>query len=80
MEDDIGTMEVLEADVEQLDEEVGQMEFRRMFSNPLDPQPCFLDIQSGAGGTEACDWASMLLRQYVRYCERKGFKVEILEV
>ena len=79
MEDDIGTMEVLEADVEQLDEEVGQMEFRRMFSNPLDPQPCFLDIQAGAGGTEACDWASMLLRQYVRYSERKGFKVEILE-
>ena len=50
-----------------------------MFSNPLDPQPCFLDIQAGAGGTEACDWASMLLRQYVRYCERKDFKVEILE-
>ena len=50
-----------------------------MFNNPLDPQPCFIDIQAGAGGTEACDWASMLLRQYVRYCERKDFKVEILE-
>jgi peptide chain release factor 2 len=38
---------------------------------------CFVDIQAGAGGTEACDWASMLLRQYVRYCERKGFKAEL---
>ena len=79
MEDDVDTMTALEADVVTLEEEVSQMEFRRMFNNPLDPQPCFIDIQAGAGGTEACDWASMLLRQYVRYCERKGFKVEILE-
>jgi len=50
-----------------------------MFSHPADPNNCFIDIQSGAGGTEACDWASMLLRQYLRYCERKGFKTEILE-
>lgn len=79
MEDDVDTMTALEADVVTLEEEVSQMEFRRMFNNPLDPQPCFIDIQAGAGGTEACDWASMLLRQYVRYCERKGFKVEVLE-
>jgi peptide chain release factor 2 len=50
-----------------------------MFNNPADPLNCFLDIQAGAGGTEACDWASMLLRQYLRYCERKEFKVEVLE-
>ena len=50
-----------------------------MFSNPADPNNCFIDIQAGAGGTEACDWASMLLRQYLRYCERKGFKAEVLE-
>src|SRR5690554_1054849 len=50
-----------------------------MFSNPADPLNCFIDIQAGAGGTEAQDWASMLLRQYLRYCERKGFKTEILE-
>ncbi|KKB62534.1 peptide chain release factor 2 [Robbsia andropogonis] len=50
-----------------------------MFSNPADPSNAFIDIQSGAGGTEACDWASMLMRQYMRYAERKGFKVEILE-
>ena len=50
-----------------------------MFANPADPNNAFIDIQAGAGGTEACDWASMLLRQYVRYCERKGFKTEVLE-
>ena len=50
-----------------------------MFSNPADPANCFLDIQAGAGGTEACDWAQMLLRQYLKYCERKGFKAELLE-
>ena len=53
---------------------VEQLEFRRMFHNPADPLNCFLDIQAGAGGTEACDWASMLLRQYLKYAERKGFK------
>jgi hypothetical protein len=58
---------------------VEQLEFRRMFSNPADPLNCFIDIQAGAGGTEACDWASMLLRQYLKYCERKGFKAEVLE-
>ncbi len=57
--------------------EVEKMEFRRMFNNPADPLNCFLDIQSGAGGTEACDWASMLLRQYLKYAERKGFKTQI---
>ena len=50
-----------------------------MFSNPADPLNCFLDIQAGAGGTEAQDWASMLLRQYLKYAERKGFKAEVLE-
>jgi len=55
------------------------LEFRRMFSNPADPLNCFLDIQAGAGGTEAQDWASMLLRQYLKYAERKGFKAEIME-
>jgi len=50
-----------------------------MFSNPMDPNNCFLDIQAGSGGTEAQDWAQMLLRMYTRYCERKGFNVELLE-
>jgi peptide chain release factor 2 len=50
-----------------------------MFANPLDPNSCFMDIQAGAGGTEAQDWASMLLRMYVKYCDKKGFRSEILE-
>lgn len=58
---------------------IEDLEFRRMFSGPMDASNCFIDIQAGAGGTEACDWASMLLRQYLRYCERKGFKTELLE-
>jgi len=78
-EQDEATVEAVEADTEELRKLVEGMEFRRMFSNPMDPNNCFIDIQAGAGGTEAQDWASMLLRQYLRYCERKGFKVEILE-
>jgi peptide chain release factor 2 len=50
-----------------------------MFANPLDPNPCFVDIQAGSGGTEAQDWASMLQRMYLKYCDRKGFGVEVLE-
>ena len=58
---------------------MADIEFRRMFSNPADPNNCFVDIQAGSGGTEAQDWAAMLERMYTRYCERKGFKVEVLE-
>ena len=78
-ENDDATLLAVEEDVRGIEKEVGDMEFRRMFSNPADPSNCFLDIQAGAGGTEACDWASMLLRQYLRYAERKGFKSELLE-
>ncbi len=78
-ENDEDTLVALESDVHELQKQVELMEFRRMFSNPLDKNNCFIDIQAGAGGTEAQDWASMLLRQYLRYCERKGFKAEILE-
>jgi peptide chain release factor 2 len=78
-ENDDSTLISVEQDVERLSALVGELEFRRMFSNPADPSPCFMEIQSGAGGTEAQDWAQMLLRQYLRYCERKGFKTEVLE-
>ncbi len=78
-ENDEDTLEAIETDAQTLKELVEGMEFRRMFNNPMDPNNCFIDIQAGAGGTEAQDWASMLLRQYLRYCERKGFKVDILE-
>ncbi|MGH8671517.1 MAG: peptide chain release factor 2, partial [Burkholderiales bacterium] len=66
-------------DTAKLDKTLADMEFRRMFSNPMDPGNCFIDIQSGSGGTEAQDWAAMLLRMYVRYCERRGFNVDMLE-
>ena len=78
-EKDEDTIVAIENDAQELLKLVEGMEFRRMFSNPMDANNCFIDIQAGAGGTEAQDWASMLLRQYLRYCERKGFKVEILE-
>jgi peptide chain release factor 2 len=78
-EGDDETLEAIDGDVQDILKVIESMEFRRMFNNPMDPNNCFIDIQAGAGGTEAQDWASMLLRQYLRYCERKGFKVEILE-
>jgi len=64
----------IEGEAAKVATEVEKLEFRRMFSNQADPLNAFLDIQAGAGGTEACDWASMLLRQYLKYAERKGFK------
>ncbi len=78
-ENDDATLEAVEADVGGIEKEVAALEFRRMFSNPMDPNNCFLDIQSGTGGTEAQDWASMLERMYLRFCERRGFEVEVLE-
>jgi peptide chain release factor 2 len=79
-EGDTDALSAIEADAAKLSEIVSGLEFRRMFNNPADPSNCFIDIQAGAGGTEACDWASMLLRQYLKYCERKGFKTEVMEV
>ena len=76
--DDAG-LETIEGECVAIKAEVEKLEFRRMFNNPADPLNCFLDIQAGAGGTEACDWASMLLRQYLRYAERKGFKTTVEE-
>jgi peptide chain release factor 2 len=78
-EDDEETLEAVEADVAELNKQVGELEFRRMFSGELDAANCFIDIQSGSGGTEAQDWAGMLARMYVRYGERRGYKVEVLE-
>lgn len=78
-ESDDATLISIEADSLALSQQVEALEFRRMFSNPMDPNNCFMDFQSGSGGTEAQDWASMLLRMYLRYCERKGFKVEVME-
>jgi peptide chain release factor 2 len=76
--DDNSLLSIAE-DSKVLEQEIEAMEFRRMFSQPMDANNCFIEFQSGSGGTEAQDWASMLLRMYLRYCERKGFKVEVLE-
>jgi len=74
---DIDGLMAIRDDASVLRETVEKLEFRRMFNNPADPGNCFIDIQAGAGGTEACDWASMLLRQYLKYAERKGFKTTV---
>ncbi len=66
-------------DSEAVEEKVAELEFRRMFSGAMDANNCFVEFQSGSGGTEAQDWTNMLLRMYLRYCERKGFKIEVLE-
>lgn len=78
-EGDDETLSSTATDIQDIEQRVAKLEFMRMFSHPMDPNNCFIDIQSGSGGTEAQDWASMLLRMYLRYCERKGFQVEILE-
>ncbi|TMH59679.1 MAG: peptide chain release factor 2 [Betaproteobacteria bacterium] len=78
-EGDDATLVAVAKDVDVLERTVDDMEFRRMFHNPMDPNPCFIDIQAGSGGTEAQDWAAILLRMYLRYCERKGYKTEMLE-
>ena len=78
-ENDDDTLLSVAADSEALEKQIAEMEFRRMFSQPMDVNNCFIEFQSGSGGTEAQDWANMLLRMYLRYCERKGFKVEVLE-
>ena len=78
-ESDDATLVAVGSDVAKLEQTVADLEFRRMFSNPMDPNNCFVDVQAGSGGTEAQDWASMLLRMYLRYCERKGYRAEVLE-
>jgi peptide chain release factor 2 len=78
-EDDAETADELAGDLADYEAEVGKLEFRRMFSGELDANNAFVDIQSGAGGTEAQDWADMLLRMYLRWAEAHGFKTEIIE-
>jgi peptide chain release factor 2 len=78
-DDDAPTLLAIEDDANEFQKTLETLEFKRMFANPADPLNCFVDIQAGAGGTEAQDWASMLLRQYLRYCENKGFKAEVME-
>ncbi len=76
-DNDEAGLQTLEEDAQRITAEVEKLEFRRMFNQPADPSNCFVDLQAGAGGTEACDWASMLLRQYLKYAERKSFKATV---
>jgi peptide chain release factor 2 len=78
-ENDDDTLLGVEAEAVGIEEKVAKLEFRRMFNNPQDPNPCFLEIQAGAGGTEAQDWAAMLLRMYLKFGEKRGFAVEVME-
>ena len=75
-EGDTDTLAAVEADLADLEKKLGELEFQRMFSGKMDERNAFVDIQSGSGGTEAQDWAEMLLRMYLRWGERRNFKTE----
>jgi peptide chain release factor 2 len=79
-EEDEATLDALVEDLAKQEARVSELEFRRMFSGEMDPMNAFVDIQAGSGGTEAQDWAEMLLRMYLRWGERRAFKTELLEV
>ena len=78
-EDDADTVAEVETEIAGLEAQLAKLEFRRMFSGEMDPNNAYLDIQSGSGGTEAQDWAEMLLRMYLRWADDKGFKAELVE-
>ncbi len=79
-ENDESTALGVEQDVAAIDQDVKKLEFQRMFPGKMDPHSAFLDIQAGAGGTEAQDWAQMLLRMYLRWGEAHGFKTEVTDI
>ncbi len=79
-ESDEETVQSVVDDLKGLESKVHELEFRRMFSGEMDANNAFLDIQAGSGGTEAQDWADMLLRMYLRWGEQKGFKTELIEL
>jgi len=78
-EDDDSTVDEVARDLRALEARVASLEFRRMFSGEMDSSNTFVDIQAGSGGTEAQDWAEMLLRMYLRWAERRGFKADLIE-
>ncbi len=78
-EDDVDTVEMVQADVQVLQTKLEKLEFQRMFSGEMDANNAFVDINSGSGGTEAQDWAEMILRMYLRWGEDHGFKTELME-
>ncbi len=79
-EDDESLLADVQAELDEAESKVADLEFKRMFSGEMDANGCYLDIQSGSGGTEAQDWAEILLRMYLRWAESKGFKADVVEV
>lgn len=79
-ENDTSMLQAIQQDAEELTKAIEKLEFRRMFSQEMDANAAYMDVQSGSGGTEAQDWANMLLRMYLRWGERHGFKTELIEV
>ena len=79
-EEDQETFDEIEPELAELEAKLEKLEFRRMFSGDHDASDCYIDLQSGSGGTEAQDWTSMMLRMYLRWAEAKGFKTEVIEV
>jgi|TARA_Y100001960_G_scaffold119933_1_gene128318 peptide chain release factor 2 len=79
-EEDQETFDEIEPELAELEAKLEKLEFRRMFAGDHDASDCYIDLQSGSGGTEAQDWTSMMLRMYLRWAEAKGFKTEVIEV
>lgn len=79
-ENDDKTIQELQKDIAQIDTQIADLEFQRMFSDPIDKHNAYLDIQAGSGGTEAQDWAEMLLRMYLRFGDQHEFKTQLIEV
>ena len=79
IEDDPNTEEEIEKNIEKINKDVENISTLLLLNGPYDTNDCILDIHSGAGGTEACDWADMIYRMYLRYCEKKGYKIEVLD-
>ena len=79
-EQDEDIVDSVVSEIDTIESEVHKLEFQRMFRGEVDANPCYLEIQSGSGGTEAQDWAEMLLRMYLRWIERRGWKGELVEV
>ncbi len=73
------SLSIVEQEISSLNKDIDNMELITLLSNPYDKNDCVLEVHSGAGGTEACDWASMIYRMYLRYCEIKGFKYEVID-
>lgn len=77
---DVDLIQEMETEIGRIEEGLEQLELKKMLSQEMDPCNCFLSVNSGAGGTEACDWALMLLRMYERWALRRGWKVEVIDV